>query len=319
MTFLKDLFRLEKKPVRGLLAVEWVVAAYLVFTLLLTLFMHTRLPNPSSMIQLRVSVAATTAALWMAYRLLPCRFMRFVRIGAQMGFLALWYPDTYELNRTLTNLDHVFAAWEQDWFGCQPALLFSQAWPSAVVSELFDLGYAAYYPMIVLVALYYFGWRYQEFERATFIIMASFFLYYIIFIFVPVVGPTFYYEAVGLKKIAAGIFPPMHDYFSYHQDCLPSPGYADGVFYQFVEQAKEAGERPTAAFPSSHVGISTVLMWLLAHARNYRLLLVLAPLYLLLCCATVYIQAHYLVDAIFGFVSGTLFYFLFLFLSRKMR
>ena len=300
------------------MAVEWVVLAYLVFTLILALLMYTKIQNPEEMLWGRLRVVVMTAALWAAYRLVPCPFMRMVRIGAQMGLLAWWYPDTYELNRTLTNLDHLFAQWEQSWFDCQPALLFAKNLPGAVFSELFDLGYAAYYPMIALVILSYFGWRYHEFERAAFIVMASFFLYYVIFIFVPVVGPTFYYKAVGLKKIAAGIFPAMHDYFNYHQDCLPSPGYPDGIFYQFVESAKEAGERPTAAFPSSHVGISTIIMWLLWHARNYKLLLTLLPIYLLLCCATVYIQAHYLVDAIFGLITGTLFFFILLLLSRRM-
>ena len=84
-------------------------------------------------------------------------------------------------------------------------------------------------------------------------------------------------------------------------------------FYNLVEDAKAAGERPTAAFPSSHVGISTICMFLVWHTRNYKLLMVLAPFYFFLCCATVYIQAHYLIDAIAGvirhFSLPTLFYF----------
>ena len=55
-----------------------------------------------------------------------------------------------------------------------------------------DMGYASYYPMIALVVLYYFAFRYQEFERAAFVVITSFFIYYIIFVLVPVVGPTFY-------------------------------------------------------------------------------------------------------------------------------
>lgn len=307
---MRKYFEIEKKPLKGLMAVEWVVMAYLVFTLVMTLFMFTRLHNPEAMIWGRLRIVAITAALWLVYRIVPCRMTRFARVAAQMALLAWWYPDTYELNRVLPNLDHIFAGWEQSLFGCQPALLFHKALPGALFSELFDMGYASYYPMIFLVVAYYFGWRYQEFERASFVVLGAFFIYYVIFVLVPVVGPTFYYKAVGLKNIAAGIFPDMHDYFNFHQDCLPSPGYTDGVFYHFVEDAKAAGERPTAAFPSSHVGISTVLMWLAAHSGNRRLLYVLFPFYVLLCFATVYIQAHYLVDAIAGLVTGTLFYFI---------
>lgn len=315
---LKDLFTLERKPLLGLMAVEWAVMAYVVFTTVLILFLSTKLSDPMALIFGRLRVVAIMAALWFVYRIVPCRAMRFVRVAVQMGLLAWWYPDTYELNRVLPNLDHVFAEWEQNWFGCQPALLFHELLPGAVVSELFDMGYWCYYPMIGLTVLYYFFWRKQEFERAAFIVMAAFFVYYVVFIFVPVVGPTFYYKAVGLKTIMAGNFPNLHDYFNFHRECLPSPGWKDGLFYGLVESAKAAGERPTAAFPSSHVGISTVCMLLLLHARNYRLMLWLAPLYVFLCCATVYIQAHYLVDALAGFVGALVIFGVLLLASRKM-
>ena len=139
-----------------------------------------------------------------------------------------------------------------------------------------------------------------------------------IFVLVPVNGPTFYYKAVGLDQIANGVFPNVHDYFNTHLDCLPSPGYTDGVFYHLVENAKAAGERPTAAFPSSHVGISTVIMFIVWHSQNRKLFYFLLPFYVFLCMATVYIQAHYAVDALAGLVSGAAFYFLFMFLSRNM-
>jgi len=63
------------------------------------------------------------------------------------------------------------------------------------------------------------------------------------------------------------------------------------------------GERPTAAFPSSHVGMSTILM-IMAWRGSRKLFWCLMPFYLLLCAATVYIQAHYVIDVIVGFVSA---------------
>ena len=317
--FIRNLFQLEKKPLRGLMPVEWAMVAYLLLTFLLIFVFYTKMNDPQILIFGRLRIVAMMAALWLVYRIAPCRLTRLIRIGAQMGLLAWWYPDTYELNRVLPNLDHVFATWEQSLFGCQPALLFHQELPDALFSELFDMGYAAYYPMIALTVVYYFGWHYKQFERASLVIMASFFIYYVVFIFVPVVGPTFYYRAVGLKQISAGIFPNLHDYFNTHQACLPSPGYTDGIFYRLVEDAKAAGERPTAAFPSSHVGISTVCMLLLWHVRNYKLIAVMAPFYILLCCATVYIQAHYLVDALAGLVSAVVLFALLMLFTRHRQ
>ena len=310
---MKDLFKIEAKPRRGLLALEWVMLAYLTFTLLMVFFTYTKVVNPEAMIWGRVRIVVVTLAMWGVYRMVPCKLTKFARISVQMALLSWWYPDTYELNRLLPNLDHVFAQMEQGLFGCQPALYFAQIFSSSVISELMDMGYASYYPMIVLAAVYYFIWKYNEYERAAFVIMASFFAYYVIFVLVPVTGPTFYYKAVGIDQITAGVFPNLHDYFNSHTDCLPSPGYTDGI-----EDAKAAGERPTAAFPSSHVGISTVIMFLVWHTKNRRLFYCMIPFYAFLCMATVYIQAHYAVDALAGFVSGAAFYFLFMFLSRGM-
>lgn len=312
-----DLFKIEKQPKRGLFAAEWIMFGYMAFTLLIVFFTYTKVTNPEAMIWGRIRIAVITLAMWAVYRMVPCRLTRFARIVVQMSLLSWWYPDTYELNRALPNLDHVFAAAEQSLFGCQPALHFSTALPWPIVSELMDMGYAAYYPMIVLAAVYYFVWRYAEFQRATFVVMASFFAYYVIFDLVPVTGPTFYYNAVGLDNIAAGIFPNVGDWFNTHTECLPSPGYTDGLFYNLVEDAKAAGERPTAAFPSSHVGISTVIMFLVWHTKNRRLFFIMIPFYVFLCLATVYIQAHYAIDALAGLISGTVFYFLFMYVYRE--
>lgn len=315
---MRDLFKIEARPQRGLLALEWVMLAYLAFTLLMVFFTYTKVVNPEAMIWGRVRIVVVTLAMWGVYRMIPCKVTKFARIAVQMALLSWWYPDTYELNRLLPNLDHVFAGIEQHFFGCQPALLFAKALPWTVVSELMDMGYASYYPMIALAAVYYFVWKYSEFERASFVIMTSFFAYYVIFVLVPVAGPTFYYKAVGIDTVMSGVFPNIHDYFNTHTECLPSPGYTDGIFYQLVEDAKAAGERPTAAFPSSHVGISTVIMLLVWHTRNRRLFYCMLPFYCFLCMATVYIQAHYAIDAMAGLVSGVAFYFIFMFVSRGM-
>lgn len=316
---LKDLFAIEKKPLSGLMVFEKVAIAYAALTTILVLFLYTRMSDPSAILMARVRFLAMTLALWGVYRLVPCRLMLGIRGVVQLALLGLWYPETYDFNRLFPNLDHLFAQWEQQLFGCQPALLFSQVLPSHVASELFDMGYGSYYFMIAVTAMFYFAFRYREFERATFVILASFFVYYLIYIFLPVVGPTFYYHAVGLKTIAEGVFPNVHDYFLTHTASLPSPGYTDGVFYQFVEDAKAAGERPTAAFPSSHVGVSTICMLLAWHSGNRRLFFVYLPFYIFLCCATVYIQAHYLIDAIAGLITGVGLYFLMMWLSRGME
>lgn len=308
MKILSYLFRLNSNPKRGLLAAEWVMLAYMVVTLVLIFFTYTRLYNPESMLWGRVRILAMTMALWGVYRMLPCRFMLLARIILQMALLSWWYPDTYEFNRIFPNLDHIFATWEQQLFGFQPSLVFAATFPNAVVSELMDLGYACYYPLIALVVIYYFIWRYDDFGKASFIILAAFFIYYIVYIAVPVAGPQYYYKAVGLAEIARGHFPDIGHYFADHQEALTSPGYTDGFFYKMVAGAHDAGERPTAAFPSSHVGVTTILMFLALKTRSKRLIFGMLPLYVLLCLSTVYIYAHYAIDVLAGWISAALLY-----------
>ena len=138
--FILDLFRNREETAKGIDGNRVGSSSYMVFTFVLILFFYTKMETPEAMIYGRLRIVAITAALWLVYRIFPCRFTRLARVAAQLGLLAWWYPDTYEFNRLLPNLDHVFAQWEQNIFGYQPALLFSKELPDAVFSELFDIG-----------------------------------------------------------------------------------------------------------------------------------------------------------------------------------
>jgi membrane-associated phospholipid phosphatase len=256
----------------------------------------------------RFRIVMMTLALWAVYRMIPCRFTYFCRIGAQLLLLPWWYPDTYLLNRIFPNLDHIFAAYEQQLFGCHPALTFAQSLSHPVFSELMHLGYASYFPMIAIVTLFYFFCRYKEFDRTEFIILTSFFIFYVIFIFLPVTGPQYYYLAVGMDNIANGVFPNVNDYFVTHMEALPMGGNSNGFLYQSFIDGHTAGERPTAAFPSSHVGMCTVLMLLAWRSKSRGLILFILPFFILMTLATVYIRAHYVIDVFAGWVSAVLFY-----------
>lgn len=302
---------------KGLLAVEWIAIGYLLLTLLMMAVLWDKLVSPEQMIKGRITFVLVTLAAWGVYWLKPCRLTMFLRIAVQMVFLSWWYPDTYELNRMLPNLDHVFAGCEQAVFGCQPALLFAQKAPWGWFSELMCMGYISYFPMMTILLIYYFFYRYNEFLKAAFVLLGAFFIFYVIFIFLPVTGPQFYYLAVGPEKIAAGVFPNLGDWFLTHSERMAVPGWTDGFFYHLLEMAHNAGERPTAAFPSSHVGITTVVMLLAHHAHCRKLVLGMLPFYILMCLSTVYILAHYAIDALTGLFTGVVLYFVLIRLSKR--
>ena len=231
---------------KGLFAVETISLIYNALTTLLILLLFPRMDHPGMMLLERAGIVVLTFVLIFLYQAFPCRLTAFIRMAVQMSLLAYWYPDTFEFNRLFPNLDHLFAHAEQLIFHCQPAVIFSQNFPSIWFSEPFNM---------------------------------------------------------GMDKVNACIFPSIGDFFNTNNYLVPSTGVDQGFFYDLVEASQEVGERPTAAFPSSHVGISTIVM-IMAWRVNHKLAYVLAPFYVLLCCATVYIQAHYLIDAIVGFVSA---------------
>lgn len=295
------LTRVETK--RGLFAVEKISLIYNLLTCIIILFLYQRMQHPGVMLIERSVIAVITFALMHLYRIHPCKLTALVRLGFQMGLLAYWYPDTFEFNRVLPNLDHVFASAEQGLFGCQPAILFSEKLPYIWVSEPMNMGYFFYYPMIALVVMFYFLKRFALFEKLSFILVTSFCIYYLVYIFVPCAGPQFYFPVIGEANVSQGIFPAIGDYFDQNSEVLLAPEYDRGFFYNLVKSSQQVGERPTAAFPSSHVGISTILM-IMAWRGSRKLFALLLPFYLLLCMATVYIQAHYLIDSIVGFISA---------------
>ena len=302
---------------KGLLAVEWIAMGYLLLTLLMMAVLWDKLVSPEQMIKGRITFVLVTLTAWGVYWLKPCRLTMFLRIAVQMVYLSWWYPDTYELNRALPNLDHVFASCEQAIFGCQPALLFSQKVPWGWFSELMCMGYVSYFPLMSILLIYYFFCRYEEFLKAAFVLLGAFFIFYVIFILLPVTGPQFYYLAVGPEQIAAGVFPNLGDWFLTHSERMAAPGWTDGFFYHILEMTHDAGERPTAAFPSSHVGITTVVMLLARRTGSCKLVLGMLPFYILMCLSTVYILAHYAIDALTGLITGVMLYFALIRLGKR--
>src|SRR5574344_524488 len=296
--------RVDQK--NGLFAVESISLIYNAVTTVMIFFLFSRMDHPGVMLIERACIVLIIFAMIYIYQKYPCRISAFARMAVQMGFLAYWYPDTYEFNRLFPNLDHLFAGAEQSIFHCQPSLIMNHILPRWT-SEFFNMGYFSYYPMIALVVMFYFFFRYKQFKKITFIIICSFFIFYFIYIFLPVAGPQYYFQAIGLDQAAAGHFPNIGHFFYSHSELLPSPGSSDGFFYHLVENSQAAGERPTAAFPSSHVGISTILM-IIAFKGKKSLFFCMLPFYIFLCGATVYIQAHYLIDVFGGWVSAVIFY-----------
>lgn len=300
-----------------LYAVEKVTLIYMSITSVIIICLIGDLTNATVLLGNRVlftilillfAAATSFKNIW------PIRFLRYAFLGSLFSY---WYTETFDINRVLPNYDFLFARLEQSIFGFQPAISFSEKFNQHLVSEIFNLAYFSYYPLIIGTCLYFFFTNRKYFEYFFFSILFSFLCFYLIFILFPTAGPQYYFPAIGIENVNAGHFPELGHYFNHNQSLQQSANNS-GFFFHLVESSQQVGERPTAAFPSSHVGIATLIMIMIYKNRRKLLFILLMPLILALVGATVYIQAHYLIDVIAGFVFAIIFYFLSAFVYKKM-
>ncbi|MBS9768115.1 MAG: phosphatase PAP2 family protein [Flavobacteriaceae bacterium] len=211
---------------------------------------------------------------------------------ASLSFL---YKETALLNQLFyPAIDGKLLLFELKIWGFQPSLRFSEMFDNKWISELLFFGYFSYYLMPLAVIGLVYRTNYKQIESFGFILITSFLIYYTIFIFLPAWGPQFYLE-----------YPQNHI-------------EAQGVFGNIIKIIQENGEAKTAAFPSSHIGISViVLIWLRKNLKKYFAFFI--PTTILLTFATVYIKAHYTVDVLAGFATAPIVYFISNQCLRKIR
>ncbi len=213
------------------------------------------------------------------------KFTTLIRQLWPLALIAYWYPETYYIHSCFFgNLDQFFMDIDTAWFGCQPSLEFSRLVPWGWMNELMNFAYLSYYFIIAGTVVSLCVKRRESGFKAAFILMFAFFAYYLIFIFIPVMGPQFYFPAPD------------------NATAYTKPFRALMVFLQ------EMGEKPTGAFPSSHVGITVTCLLILFFNNGRKLCYCLLPIALLLIASTVYIKAHYLIDVIGGLLTAPLLY-----------
>lgn len=219
---------------------------------------------------------------------------RFVTDIYPLLLLGLFYNETDLLNNVfIPDLDPWLVTIENSIFKMQPSIVFSEvlSWPW--FNELMFFGYFSYFMLIAGFLLTEYLKNRDHFQHDVFIITGSFYIYYLIFCMVPAKGPQFHFAAPESE--------------------IP----ATYLFSHLVKLIQAIGERPTGAFPSSHVAIALIVLTLLYH-RNRRAFLPALFLVVLLIPSTVYIKAHYAVDVLAGLLSFPVVYLINIRLFRQL-
>jgi membrane-associated phospholipid phosphatase len=300
------------------LLVEKLTFIYIAITMVIVLFLGNFTHAFFHLIANRIVIGSIILALAYVESIKKSEFSRILRYGFIAYLLSVWYPETFEFNRNFINRDYLLAALEQNIFSCQPALLFPLKFPQNWFSEIMNFGYLSYYPIIIGSSVYFYISNKADFKQFFFSLMFSFYIYYLIYILFPTAGPQYYFCALTPDQIQHGIFPNLGNYFNLHTG-LVCNHVNDGFFVNLVEKTQLVGERPTAAFPSSHVGISTLIVYSFLRKKKYAILALIFPVYLALVMSTVYIQAHYLIDSIAGFFSAILLYNISVYVYKRVE
>ena len=208
-----------------------------------------------------------------------------------------FYSETVFYNKLFfDNIDPLLMNIEAVLFDFQPSLEFSAYFSNTFFSEIMYFGYFSFYVLILGFTLYVFFKKKKLFNETVFLLSGSLYLFYFIFGLLPSEGPQFYFSAPD--------------------NILPNAYFFDKIIH-FIQ---ETAEQPTGAFPSSHVGVSVIIM-IIARQRAPIFFKIAFPFVVILILSTVYIKAHYLIDVIGAIIVAPFFLYLsnilFNFTTRK--
>ena len=281
--------------------IDYATQLYLALVALIILVLHgDAVPGWPWFVATHVIVIALIHGLIQASAARPQnRLLDFLRHFYPVLLYAGLYSETGHLNQMVHRgyLDAVFYRLDEQLFGGQPSFAFMEALPGRWVSEIFYAAYFSYYLMISGVGLALFLRQRAQFYHYVSVTSFVFYACYLIYIFLPVVGPRIYYPELSHISLPADLMPAAVPAFP--------AAVQEGIFYRIMEVIYEHFESPGAAFPSSHVAIAIVTVYFsflyLPKIRWPHLVVVV-----LLCLATVYCRYHFAIDVIAGMLMAAI-------------
>ena len=251
---------------------------YITLTTLLLLAGIGRLEQTGSHFLMRVVMIAFIGVVLYLEQEYEGRWAQALHALYPLLFLMYFFPETDYLNDLFMDvLDPAIIHLETAVFGFMPSVAFSACCPQPWVSEIMHTGYFSFYLIIFFFAVYYYVKRPDLFPQRVFLFFFSFYVFYLIFDLFPSEGPQ-YFLAGSVPEVPRGYF-----------------------MTRLMNDILLAGDRPTGAFPSSHIGMTWLIMYFFFHDRRRLFYYWLAPA-VVLTLATVYIRAHYAMDVLGGFV-----------------
>jgi membrane-associated phospholipid phosphatase len=210
-------------------------------------------------------------------------FLLFLRRFYPQAFCAAFFTESILLSsRAMDGFSHdaFFAAADQALFGFQPSVEFSRALGMhSWVNEIMFGAYFVYFALLTVTPWIAWLKGYKgEAARQIYVFTTVFILVDIFYVFFRVQGPKYWFPELNAA---------WYDHFE------------GGFFVVFFQRLFANTTLSGAAFPSTHVML-TFLTLSFARRLDRRLFAAYLPISILIILSTVYIYAHYAVDAAGG-------------------
>ena len=149
------------------------------------------------------------------------------------------------------------------------------------VADILALAYISYYfiPLILILILYFKG-RSNEFSLTAGTLLLGYYICYIIYIFMPAIGPRFTLASLQQIPLNGGI-----------------------IMTTIVDTLNALEGNKRDCFPSGHTQIVLISLWF---AFKYRrpLFWIYLPIIIALIISTVYLRYHYVIDLVAGIAAA---------------
>ncbi|MEN2994314.1 MAG: phosphatase PAP2 family protein [Thermodesulfovibrio sp.] len=215
------------------------------------------------------------------------------KIGFPVLCVLIAFDTVGELIHYLNLKDIDFVLLKMDYliFGFYPYIYFEKI-ANPFLTELMQISYCVYYFLPFIIGIYLIkNEKKQEFYRALFIVLLCYYLSYIGYMLFPAVGPRYSIAHMFQNELNGLLLANKINEFL---------NYLEGI--------------KRDAFPSAHVGVSLVVLFLILKYSKKLFWFSLIPV-LLLIVSTVYCRYHYFVDvlggiilAVVSLVAGNLYY-----------
>jgi membrane-associated phospholipid phosphatase len=204
----------------------------------------------------------------------PNKFLLIIRYWYPVFSFTFFYMESGSLNQIVFSgyLDDIFSGLDIKMFGVHPNIWLYDHFNNFYMNEFMHLCYFLYYILPIIFGVIIYRDRITEYFRMVFAISVTFYICYTLYIFIPAAGPL---------DLRQGRFTD------------------GGWFVHIMNWIYTNGEKPGAAFPSSHVAIALMALMYMHHLHR-RIFWAFLPFIAGLILSTVYGFYHYVVDALFG-------------------